>query len=135
MPKIDLTCFPDAGLIIRHSSGVIYTNQAAGYACLHPEMEGVFCPLPIRPGKTELHLLHRHFKGQVNSITAEDADVVDAILRRNGHAYLKVDRARLNNSYEAWVYVTISGELDSLFKAVLSGFGECEGILTWPNSD
>jgi hypothetical protein len=92
MNKIDLTFFQEVGLIFCHPSGVVYTNQAAGLGCLHPEVEGVFCPLPVRPGRAELYALTHHFKGPWNSLREEDADVVDRILRRNGHEYLKVDR-------------------------------------------
>ena len=80
-----------------------------------------------------------HFKGPWNSLTEEDADVVDRILRRNGHDYLKVDRTKLSDSYEAWVYVRIAGAakpgLYQVFFRTFVEFGEGQGVLTWPNSD
>ncbi|AUX40429.1 uncharacterized protein SOCE26_018300 [Sorangium cellulosum] len=33
------------GLIIKHASGVLYTNQTCGVCCAQPELEGVFVPL------------------------------------------------------------------------------------------
>jgi hypothetical protein len=147
MSKIDLTFFQEVGLILCRPSGVVYTNQAAGILCLHPEVEGVFCPLPVRPGRAELYALTQHFKGPWNSLTQEDADVeyrilteedadvVDRILRRNGHDYLKVDRTKLSDSYEAWVYVRTAAAAKFGPHETFVEFGECQGVLTWPNSD
>ena len=135
MRRIDLSHFAEVGLIICVPSGVCYTNQAAGFSCLHPEEEGVFCPLPVEPGKAELYALRNHFKGLWNSLTQKDADLVDTILHRSAHEYMKVDRARLTDSYEAWVYVLITGITKPKFGELFSGFGECKGVLTWPNSD
>ncbi len=135
MPKIDLSFFQELGVVICYPSGVFYSNQAAGFGCLHPEQEGVFCPLPVEPGRAELHALSHHFKGPWSSITQEDADVVDGILRRNGHQYMKVDRSRLSDSYEAWVDVLMADNAGSKLVEPFTGFGECKGVLTWPNSD
>jgi hypothetical protein len=135
MAKIDLTFFQEVGLVICCPSGVVYTNQSGGFGCFHPEAGGVFCPLPVKPGNAEVYALMHHFKGPWSSLTVEDADVVDRVLRGNGHTYLKVDRARLSGSYEAWVYVLIADAAQFGMSETFSGFGECQGILTWPNSD
>jgi hypothetical protein len=134
LPKIDLSAFPEVGLIIRQASGVLYTNQSGGLLCLHPEMEGVFYPLPVKPGRSEVYALTQHFK-QVGPLGEDDAKALDAILRRNGHTYLQVNRARLSGSHEAWVHVNISKGIEAHLGEAFSGFGECEGVLIWPNSD
>jgi hypothetical protein len=127
---IDLSWFGNVGLVINRSSGVFYANLAAGYACKNPEMEGVFYPLRVKPGKSELFSLQQHFRGSWEHIEKPDADFVDKVLRRNGHEYVRVDRAKLADSYEAWVHVSILSDTSDL-----SGFAPCNGVLIWPNSD
>lgn len=135
-PVISLDGFQGVGLIITRPSGVLYENQAEGYACSHPRAEGVFLPLPVRPGASELWGLQQHFTGKWGPIDEGSARTVDRILLRNGHKYLKVNRARLAESYEAWIHVLIDEpEISSIAGGVIEGFGKCEGILTWPNSD
>lgn len=53
MIRIDLLdAFSDAfsgsgcGLIVPMQSGVIWSNQTGGTCCSHPELEGIFIPLP-----------------------------------------------------------------------------------------
>jgi len=127
---IDLLDFGNLGLILKVPSGIFYTNQAGGYACEHPEIEGVFFPLPVKPGKAELSALTRHFEGTWNHITESDADLVDRVLRKNGHEKIRVDRTKVDQSFEAWVHVQVEGGLDDLI-----GFDTCEAVLIWPNSD
>ena len=98
---IDLTEFQNLGLILKTNSGVFYTNQSAGFACSHPKIEGVFDPLPIRLGNTELLALGLQFRGSWEHISEADAEQIDTILRRNGHEYVSVDRSKLNHSFEA----------------------------------
>ena len=43
---IDLSEYNNIGIILKLGSGVFYTNQVAGYAWEHPEIEGAFYPLP-----------------------------------------------------------------------------------------
>ena len=127
---IDLTWYDNIGLVLKAQSGVFYTSQVAGYVCQHPEMEGVFFPLRVKPGKAEIFSLAQRFKGRWNHIDESDADFIDKVLRSNGHATVLVNRARLEESYEAWVHVIAKGGLDGV-----SGFDNCEAILVWPNSD
>ncbi len=42
---INLYQFSGIGLIVSHPTGIVYTNQTGGYACLSPEFEGAFVPL------------------------------------------------------------------------------------------
>ncbi len=52
------------------------------------------------------------------------------LLLRRVHTSLKVDRSRLHESVEAWVYVDI---LDEPY--LNRGLTPCKAILTWENSD
>lgn len=131
-PVIDLFEFDSLGLIISFPSGVIYSNQVGGTGCLHPEIEGVFFPLSVRHKKI-LFALQQHFKGDWHRIENSDADIIDKLLRSDEFDFIKVDRSKLNKSFEAWIYVHIEPTSDLI--PMLSGFGKTEGILTWENSD
>ena len=47
---INVDWYDNVGLILKVQSGVFYTSQVAGYACQHPEVEGVFYPLRVDTG-------------------------------------------------------------------------------------
>jgi hypothetical protein len=110
------------GLIIEWPSGVKVSNQTGGTSCLHPEVEGVFVPLRTDhsfPSWTLLSPeieLNEYFEGPVHrgtgassGLSVSDADFIDGILAKCGLASsLRVQRDRLTDSHEAWVYVTIT---------------------------
>lgn len=128
-------------LLVEHASGVVYCNQVGGVTCWQAELEGVIAPIDISQASAEriMRLAYPPRRG----ITAEIADAIDAALARElGARYLKVDRARLGESLEAWVFVVAETQDDTAdrlrgpdyFGAVF-GFGRVSGVLTWPNSD
>lgn len=134
-PVVDMCTHPVPGLIVLCRSGVLYTTQTAGTLCGHPMAEGVFVPLPGVFGENAFDMLADC--GAYDGCSEEEADAVDAILAARGQGkWLKVDRSRLNESAEAWVYVEIASA-ESDYVPVLSGFGPypMHGILTWENSD
>jgi hypothetical protein len=149
-PCIQLWEHVGLGLIISWPSGILFTNQTGGTSCLRPEFEGVFVPLCNDCTLPELVLLSPanelwdYFTGPrwqgtgaTNGLQAEDADFIDAVLlKARLFPAIRVDRSRLRESHEAWVYVTISGEGSSAHP-VFSGFAPYPraGILTWSNSD
>jgi hypothetical protein len=134
LPTVDLATLElkDLGLIIQSKTGVIFTNQVGGLGCLHPEAQGVFIPLSVGHKKILLALT-QHFRGDWNHINERDADFIDRLLRSDGFEFIKVDRSRLKDSFEAWIYVNVENS-DEEFPAI-KGFGESKGILTWQNSD
>jgi hypothetical protein len=130
---IDLYEHEGLGLIIACPSGVSYTNQVAGYACQHPELEGVYVPLPA----SACEELYSYFTGPkwngrcYNAIDEETASFVDAILARlDLGCCLRVDRDRFAESWEAWIQVKIS-----MNSVLWLGLDEGTGVLTWENSD
>lgn len=142
------------GLIIEYPSGIIYSNQTGGTACLHPEFEGVYFPIAndldnnyklISPSID----LYEYFTGSkhngtgaTNGLDHEDIIVINKILDKYKlSAFIKVDLNNLAKSHEAWIHVLIEipkniseFQLD-LF--LFEGFGPYprKGILTWANSD
>ncbi|HXG64310.1 MAG TPA: DUF6210 family protein [Blastocatellia bacterium] len=145
-PIIDLSDPSDIGLglIILWPSGVIYTHQTGGYNCLGPEEEGVFVRL-----YKELHdqeaMLIDYFGGPKwrgwcgDEIDNETADFIDQVLSLSERTiFLKVDRSRLQDSHEAWIYVDVSEpatQSNGYRPAAINGFGNCKGVLIWSNTD
>jgi hypothetical protein len=131
LPLVQLYEFQGLALIVKAATGIRFTNQVGGTGCFHPEVEGVLVPLPERVGRPEYYALSQHFRGDWSALEESDADVIDRILHRNGLGWMKVDRARLGESWEAWVHVHIDPSTQDLFEAS----HWVEGILTWENSD
>jgi hypothetical protein len=122
--------------IILEESGVIYYNQTGGSACLHSEAEGILAffnndPPLNSPELSFEHQLTQLFNG-IQIMTEELAQQIDRLLASyKATACAKVDRNRITKSHEAWVYITITETEPSL----ITGFGNCLAVLTWPNSD
>ena len=130
---IDLLDSDTAGLIIACKSGVTYTNQVGGYACRHPEIEGVFVPLPTNISEQlEAFFTGPKWNGRCyDEIDEETASFVDSLLQTPDlGGTLCVDRARFKESCEAWIRVKVS--MNSL---LWPGLNDGEGVLTWQNSD
>lgn len=136
MFTIELDELEGVGLIIAHPSGVEYTNQVGGYACLHPKLEGVLVPLiTALPAPEELyaHFTGPKWKGHCyEGIDAETADFIDGLLCKYGwDGPILVDRERMAESYEAWIRVKV-GLNGSHWHGDFQGGA---GVLTWENSD
>ena len=67
------------------------------------------------------------------TLSVEDADFLDAAFADSDCAtHLSVDRTKLEESAEAWVYVKIDPDVENWS---YTGFNAGAGILTWDNSD
>jgi hypothetical protein len=140
-PIVDTNCMP--GLIILAKTGVYYTNQAGGVACFHPIEEGYFVPFDLgyknwRELRWDLERLGDSI-GTWIGLSSEDADELDSLFEKY-EVPLRVERALLESSYEAWIYVRISdlGECGVEFR----GVKECSShddqplaVLVYENSD
>ncbi len=147
----------DPGLIVLCSSGVKYTNQTGGTACLSPIEEGVYLPFfddlhdqgaALMSYFTDTKIYTTGTVG-INDI---DAEFIDSILNVGDFTkYLRTDRERLQDSHEAWLYVNIhfkseisdfgfrgevtnKEQIDTIMSP-LYGFNGSKGVLTWINSD
>jgi len=141
LPIIELYSIDQACLILLAKSGFVYWNQTAGVACGQRGEEGVLVPLLDRVQdesgslvECPLHLALADLAwGPVLGIVDDKrADEIDALFRRFYFTEcLSVDRSRLLESEEAWVYVRINP-----FKFRLGVNVATEaGVLVWPNSD
>lgn len=128
------------GLIILHNSGVIYSNQTGGFACHYPEVEGVFALLTGNYSEQQKqlskHFTSKKWRGNCgDGIDEEAADFIDSILEEYPCSeILRVDRCKLADLHEAWVFVDIlTGRGDVAMQPVYGFAGE-KGVLTWSNS-
>jgi hypothetical protein len=114
----------------------LYTNQVGGHGCFHPEIEGVFFPLQTDVNRYELNTLEQHFRGSWDALNEFEANLVDTVLHRSSRdlSWISVDRSRLKDSFEAWVYVKLNPKKTHMHESLI-GFDDSLGILTWPNSD
>ena len=129
------------GLIILQPSGAFYTLETGGYACYHESAEGVFVPVHEETEDSQQGLLTAHFTGPKwngwcsEGIDEKDAEYIDYVFSLSPATdYLRVDRFRLDDSKEAWVYIRISESGDDP-NCPISGFGNCKGVFVWGNSD
>jgi len=125
-----------AAAIVLEASGVVYANQTCGHACVQSEAEGILVPFNDDPPLDEperalserlsLILEYAHY------LTPALADKIDAAFAAHPDTRCAtVDRSRLRDSHEAWIYV----DLDGAASGLLSGFGRSKAVITWPNSD
>jgi len=148
-PTIDLGESVGLGLIVALPTGVVYSNQTGGFSCLRPGLEGAFIPLRndcldtwelLGPGRALWEYFQGppyHGSGATAGLDEADADVIDALLARGpSSTNLRVDRTRLRDSHEAWVWVVISGD-DAGPAPVFTALGPYprHGVLTWQNTD
>lgn len=134
-------------LLISAKSGVLYQNQAGGNLCYQMELEGVLMPLGISTANSS-SIEKLNFSSEKKGISRDVADAIDDILSSETETkFLRVDRERMHESMEAWIYVRVTssqGDFSTIESALLThntplsysfGFGLCSGVLTWPNSD
>ena len=122
--------------IILCPSGVTYTNQTCGTFCLHPSAEGVLAPFNTDSLAEEFERSLAYKLGSylrnVARLDEELADNIDRILGAHLDTRVaSVDRSRLADSHESWIYVDLEEPPDALY----AGFGRCKAVLTWSNSD
>ncbi|WLQ16555.1 DUF6210 family protein [Hahella aquimaris] len=146
--KITLYDSVGTAIIIGCKSGVIYSNQTGGTACLQSEYEGVLIPIANTIGIPDLNLvspeneLENYFTGHpwfgvgaTLGLSEEDARAIDAILKEYAlDDQISVDRSMLRQSHEAWIHINIV-EVEG--RSLFNGFGPYprKGVLTWQNSD
>ena len=150
MPHVDLFEFSGLAVIIEWPSGLVYSNQTGGHSCLHPELQGALIPLrndvehpsgKLLSPETDLFA---YFQGPPHDgtgatlgLSEADADFIDSVLRKWKLTHVRVDRARLSESHEAWVWVLVHEEPPNPARPLFHGFGPypLRGVLVWTNTD
>lgn len=105
-------------LIILDDTGLLFTNQCGGYACNHPEARGFLVPANHLLGRVYFHFEETLLSHCDSGISHPIADLLDTLLDTHD---LLVDRERLADCQEAWVYVKLPDGR--------------KAVLTWENSD
>lgn len=138
MKKAELYNIKGVGLIIPLNTGIVFTNQVCGTACLHPELEGIFVPFndcllqEDYRDSLEYKLIQLFAENGWGAITKEQAEQIDNYLSIFPETKgASVDLQRLEESYESWVWINVEPSIDS----GLSEFGSFQAVLTWQNSD
>ncbi len=132
-------------LIIPCSTGIVYSNQAGGHSCSQPQAEGFlvpiangFGPAPTHDFRSPENELGQYFE-KLNSCGASLTELNAAEIETIMHKLppwrgLMVDRTRLSESLEAWVFVTIKA--NGIRRMLVDGLKDpIRAILTWTNSD
>jgi hypothetical protein len=127
------------GLVVFLPTRVFYTRQVGGISCAHPEAQGVYVLLRDHARELEAYFIGPKWGGLcTGGIDDETADFIDAFLDSTGLPglrFIRVDRTRLQDSREAWVYVDVDEQFSGAKCAPIENLGAAKGILTWPNSD
>ena len=142
-PEICLCEYPYPLLILPRPCGVVIAVQAGGIACTWRSVEGLIVPLPIRQIDNRqdndltrlaerLEALHPGCAGR--PITDEEADRLDGAFAACAVS-ITVNRARLQESTEAWLPVRIREAEAVNGYDELSDFAGLEAVLTWQNCD
>lgn len=137
MREVRLWGLDGAAIIVPEKSGVKYTNQVGGTACLHKELEGVLIPinndcLPENHEELLESYLFRFFDNLDHIFEKDDIENFNKLLWNFPETTsIRVDPTMVSESHEAWIHVIVKENNFSDF----SGFGEFKGVLTWANSD
>lgn len=125
-------------LIVPCATGVFYLQQCGGVQCLQRKLEGVLVPVNydylVKDHSDSLeYRLMSLFEG-VNPWCVDQGIAEHIQQMLDGSPFtrdIKIDFGRLDESEEAWLHVKVAGGLAD----TLSGFGNMDAVLTWPNSD
>jgi len=107
--------------ILLEASGVTYANQTGGHACLQSCAEGILIPFnddtPLEDPDNALCRRLSRLLESAQFLTPTLADQIDVALATDSHTKCAtVDRDRLRDSHEAWVYVDLRLEADGLLQ-------------------
>ena len=139
MTIIDLMMMCQPCLIVLDNTGIVYWNQTCNTACGQRGEEGFLISIsdysecsegslcfPLEDSIANLEW------GPVRGINEQRANEIDRIFQEYWETKcLTVDRERLNESEEAWVYVCINIKKFNLVTMVKSS----KGVFVWTNSD
>ncbi|WP_221090737.1 DUF6210 family protein [Deinococcus aquaedulcis] len=113
-------------VIVCSPSGVIYAQQACGTVCLQPEQEGFLVPLSDELGRLrealEGHFAAPPYRGTGFAVIQTAGEYWRGIAPETAQwldtdvlpPWIRVDRQKLRDSYEAWIWVEVHSEQDPL---------------------
>lgn len=115
----------DRWLILEDAEGTLYTAQSGGFACEHPMVCGrLFSSPELDESLSQVesyvydrfsgycvprnHFFHEESNGRC--LDAEAADAIDGILSKSGFPEIVIDRSRMEESMEAWLFALWDGK-------------------------
>ena len=131
--SVSLYPLSQLALILLIPTGVKYHNQTGGHSCCQREAEGLL--VFVDNGRLYDSLVkyaEEDKGGWWTESDLSDADYLDMLFENSGDSYLKINRERIPESHEAWIYVNIDCNYEY---PTYGGFSSKHGILTWDNSD
>lgn len=145
MVRVDITNPTQLLLIIKHKSGISYSNQVGGFACNQVEIEGSLIPLHTADLLTQLKKVSLNL---YENMPEKLADLIDDLIQTEAtqtEQYncnewmqgMKVDRSKLDQCQEAWIHIVATpglSEADDFDSQVILD-KEVDGVLSWENSD
>ena len=165
LPLIEVPADLGLSLILKCPVGCGYFQQTGGHSCLQSWAEGLLVPLPAPRSTTEERLqslfgpASKYGGHCASGIDEADAEQIDSLLAAHHHAFegervIRVDRARLRDSWEAWVHVVVGAHPERPPRLPLSlgqpsplgspvnaffwpffGLPSRQAVLTWANGD
>lgn len=125
--------------IVGHESGIAYSHQCGGLACIQNSFQGFL--VPCSQSIAINNHLYSHFyagpkyKGHCyDGLDAEDAALIDRLLASVGFGTLSVDRSVLDKSIEAWVYLKVDPGIPC-FPYCYNSKPTSSVVMIWENSD
>lgn len=105
-PTVDGVSPEESGIIFIYEGGLLYTNQSGGTHCLHPKACGRMLVPSVIPVDS-LARIENLLYDEGRNLSESHINGIDAILAENPLLKdFKVDRSRLADSMEAWIYAT-----------------------------
>lgn len=122
-------------LIIPGKSGITYSNQVAGASCSQRSLEGILVPVDDWNHDGTLDRIESMILDE-EELTEDHAGQIDSLLEDSGfHIPARVDRLKLNDSCESWIWLSLDAEAFQLIEGLSLGDGEWSAVLTTENSD
>ena len=126
-------------ILVPRKTGVTYTNQTCGTGCRQDEMEGFAIPISDEFDDADyeqgldFRICQLFPDGSSGLIDLKLAEKIQSILASYPESkWIKINFARLEESYEAWLHVTLHENEEYVTAGLPEGQ---EAILTWHNSD
>ena len=116
-------------LVVEAPTGVNFSFQVGGSIHWQRSVQGVIYPIPALAAGAEMLGGRLHsIAFELVSISDEEANRIDALFAGSGSMELKVDRSRLSDSCDSWIYMRLMRADDWLIR----GFDfPLDCILTW----
>jgi hypothetical protein len=134
---VNMECGNDVFLIVKKQTGIAYSNQCGGTACLHPQQEGYLIPLGIEY-EWNIPCINDCAYGLIINESEHNKtidEINECIKEISGELNISLDTSLINESHEAWVHVKAKVRNPRFSWPITTEPGEFDAILVYENSD